>query len=108
MYFRCLLIKSNNFTFNEDTALLSETACLDELVAGFSENIGTSAPNLRCGWAQCIFGCLLIRVNHFAFDKILFFFQPETPCLERWLAGITKNVAISASNYNRGWVLYIF
>ena len=93
--------------FNEDTALLSETACLDELVAGFSENIGSSATNLRFGLAQYIFGCLLIRVNHFAFDKILFF-RPETPCLERWLAGITKNVAISASNYNRGWVLYIF
>ena len=107
MYFRRLLLKSNNFTFDEDTSLLSGTACLDELVAGFSENIGTSAPNLRCGWAKCIFGCLLIRVNHFAFDKILFF-RPETPCLERWLAGITKNVAISASNYNLGRVLYIF
>ena len=48
IYFWCLLIKLSNFTFDEDAALLLKTACLDESVAGFPENIVISAPNVRC------------------------------------------------------------
>ena len=61
MYFWYLLIKSSNFTFDEDAALLPEIACLDESVAGFPKYIGISAPNLRCGWVQCIFGVYLSK-----------------------------------------------
>ena len=45
----CLLIKSSNFTFDEDAASLPEIAFLDESVTGFPEYIGISAPNLRYG-----------------------------------------------------------
>ena len=42
----CLLIKSSNFTFDEDAALLPEIACLDDSVAGFPEYLDISAPTL--------------------------------------------------------------
>ena len=99
MYFWCLLIKSSYFTFHEDAALLQKTACLDESVAGFPENIGISAPNLSGGWVQFVFGCQFIRVNHFAFDENTIF-RPDTTCRYKWLAGFPENEAISAPNYN--------
>ena len=57
MHFWCLLIKVNDFAFDEDAVLWLETTCLDwwvvvvglvvvvGWVAGFSENIAISAPN---------------------------------------------------------------
>ena len=99
MYFWCLLIKSSYFTFDKDAALLQKTACLDESVAGFPENMGISAPNLSGGWVQFVFGCQFIRVNHFAFDENTIF-RSDTTCRYKWLAGFPENVAISAPNYN--------
>ena len=51
MHFWCLLIKVNDFAFDEDAVLWPETTCLDGWVvlsgwvAGFPENIAISAPN---------------------------------------------------------------
>ena len=63
MHFWCLLIKVNDFAFDEDAVLWPETTCLDGWVvlggwvvwwvggwlAGFSENIAISAPNWSWG-----------------------------------------------------------
>ena len=43
------------------------------------------------------FWCLLIKVNHLAFNKNLFFW-PENFCVDCRLAGFPENIAISAPN----------
>ena len=58
----CLLIKANSFAFGEDAALLPDTPCLDEWVAGFPQNKGVTAPTLRCDWVRCIFGVYLLTL----------------------------------------------
>ena len=50
MHFWCILIKVNNFAFDEDAVLWPKTTCLDGWcvggrVAGFPENIAISYPN---------------------------------------------------------------
>ena len=40
--FLCLLIKLNNLVSHKDAALLQESACSDEWVAGFTEDEGIS------------------------------------------------------------------
>ena len=41
---------------------------------------------------------------HFAFDENIIF-RPDATCLDKWAAGFSENVAISAPNYKWDWFL---
>ena len=72
------------------------------MVGWIFEIIAISAPSYNWSWVQCLFWCLLIYLNNFAFDEVAVL-QPETTCLDGWvvggwLAGFSENIAISAPN----------
>ena len=54
--------------FCKGSCLMPESACLDEYIARFPEDVGIPT-NLKICWVLCIFWCQLIKVNPFAFDE---------------------------------------